>query len=55
MQRMSMKIYKHGVPDTYIELSDFYAFARASRASSLLSMKTTFLCPLLQKNNMQQN
>ena len=26
MQWMSMKIYKHGVPDTYISLSNFYAF-----------------------------
>ena len=42
MQRMSMKIYKHGVPDTYIYLSNFYAFSCASRASSLLCMKTTF-------------
>ena len=39
---MSMKIYKHGVPDTYIYLPNFYAFSRASRALSLLFMKTTF-------------
>ena len=39
---MSIQIYKNGVPDTYISLSNFYAFSRASRASSLLLMKTTF-------------
>ena len=39
---MSMKIYKHGVPNTYIYLSNFYAFSRASRVSSLLFMKNTF-------------
>ena len=37
-----MKIYKHGVPDTYISLPNFYAFSHASRASSRLFMKTTF-------------
>ena len=42
MHWMSMKIYKHGVPDTYIQFSNFYALSRASRASSLLFMKTTF-------------
>ena len=41
MQRMSMKIYKHCFPDPYIKLSNFYACSRASRAWSLLFMKTT--------------
>ena len=39
---MSTKIHKHGFPDTYIYLPNFYAFSRASRAPSLLFMKTTF-------------
>ena len=39
---MSMKIYKHEFPDTYILLSNFYVSSRATRASSLLFMKTTF-------------
>ena len=42
MQRMSMKIHKHGVPDAYIYLSNFYAFSHASRAPSILFMKTAF-------------
>ena len=55
MQLISMKMYKHGVPDTYIWLSNFYLFSRASRASSLLFIKKYILCTLLQKNNIQQN
>ena len=49
MQRMSMEIYKHGVPDTYIYLSNFYAFSRASGASSLLFMKTRFMSSATEK------
>ena len=39
---MSMQIYKHCVPDTYISLSNFYASSRASRASFPFFIKTTF-------------
>ena len=39
---MIMKNHKHGVLDTYIYLLNFYALSRASRASSLRFMKTTF-------------
>ena len=39
---MSMKIHKHGVPGTYIYLSNFYPFSRASLVSSHLFMKTNF-------------
>ena len=31
-KKKSMKIHKDGVPDTYIYLSNFDAFSRASRA-----------------------
>ena len=37
-----MKIYKHGVPYTNISISQFYAVSYASRAPSLLFMKTAF-------------
>ena len=37
-----MKIYNYGVPNTNISLSNFYASSRASRALSLLFVKTTF-------------
>ena len=40
MQRIRMKIYKCGVPYTKIQLSNFYAFLHASRASSQFIMKT---------------
>ena len=36
-----MKIYKHEFPDATSYISNLYTFSRASRASSLLFMKTT--------------
>ena len=47
-----MKVYKHYVHDTKMLSSNFYAFSRMSRASSL--HENCFLCPLLQQHNMQQ-
>ena len=55
MQRMSMIIHKHGFPDTYIYLPNFYAFSRASPFAISSFYENYCLCPLLQKNNMQQN
>ena len=54
MQRMSINLYEHIVPDINHYLSNFYALTRASRASCVLFMKSAFYCPQLLKNNMQQ-
>ena len=48
---MSMKIHKHGVHDTYIYLSNFYAFSRAYLSSSLLFMKTIFMSSATEKQH----
>ena len=49
MQRMGMAIHKHGVPDTYIYLSNFLrVFACVSCVISCF-YENYCLCPLFQK------
>ena len=46
-----MKMYNYGVPNTKISLSNFYAFSRASRALSLLFVKTIFMSSGAEKQH----
>ena len=56
MQRMSMKSYKHGVPNTYSHLIIKLLRVFMCVSCVISSFYENFiLCTLLQNNNMQQN